>query len=194
MLKKFLFFLAIGSFGVALAQEAAAPAAPPAEGAPKPPPAAEARQPRPRGGERNLNRSIGNNDLFVERMRIISEKLFQKYDVDGDGTLDEAEKAALQKDLTTVEEFLAIGNIFQIRQLQAADSDGDFKLSDEEIEKLDMQKIRESTMPRNRSQAPGRRDADQGGGRPNRGGGRQRGPAAPVPAPAPAPEAPEAAK
>ncbi|NLZ63345.1 MAG: hypothetical protein GX902_06005 [Lentisphaerae bacterium] len=180
MLKKLLTLLTISALGTVIAQEAtpAAPAeaAKPAEVAQpaevtQPAEASQTavpRQQRNRGGQRNFNRGGAgdNKDLFVERMQSVSAKLIAKYDADADGVLNDTEKAALQKDLKTVEEFMEIANIFQIRQLQAADLDGDFILSEEEIEKLDMQKIRQSVMPRNRQLPPGRREP--GPNRPNR--------------------------
>lgn len=177
MLKKLLTLLIICALSAVMAQEAAP--APPAADDAKPAEGKPAREQR-RTRSAEHNRGGGNTEFFVSRMRAVSEKIIKKYDLDGDGKLSDTEKAALQKDLKTVEEFMEIANIFQVRQLQAADTDGDFCISDEEAEKIDLQKIRESAMPRNRLQGPGRQAPDQVGPK----GRRQKA--------APAPDAPAA--
>ena len=138
-MKKFLTMTALLISGLLLAEEA--PAKEKAADVAKPvaPPQMQ------REGRRGGNPQMQEN--MIKRMRESSAVLLKKYDADGDGKLNDAEKAALEKDMKLVEELFPLSITY--KRMKVIDKDGDLVISDEEAANIDMEAIREN-MQRNR--------------------------------------------
>jgi hypothetical protein len=135
VMKKLLTLSALLIGGLLLADEAAADKGKTAE---------EAKPARPvmqRGGNPQVR------EAMIERLREGAATLLKKYDADGDGKLNEAEKAALEKDMQLVEELFPLSVTY--KRLQIIDKDGDLQISDEEAANVDMDALR-GNMQRNR--------------------------------------------
>jgi len=150
-MKKFLTMTALLISGLLLAEEAAT--APAKDKAPEAKPVAPPQMQRE--GGRGGNPQMQEN--MIKRMRENASLLLKKFDADGDGKLNDAEKAALEKDMKLVEELFPLSITY--KRLKVVDKDGDLQISDEEAANIDMGSIREN-MQRNR---PGMRPE-----RPNR--------------------------
>ena len=79
---------------------------------------------------------------IIKRMRENAAALLKKYDADGDGKLNEAEKAALEKDMKLVEELFPLSVTY--KRMQVIDKDGDLVISDAEAANIDMEAIRQN--------------------------------------------------
>lgn len=114
-------------------------------------PAEQAAGPR-RGGRAADGRARRNpqqmRENFISRLREDANELVKRYDADGDGVLNEAEKAAMEKDMKLVEELFQLSNSY--RRILLIDKDGDFVITDEEAASADLNALR---------QAGGRRDS-----------------------------------
>lgn len=173
-MKKILMLGLMGACCMGFAQDAVPADAPP-------PPAGRRGGPGP------------NAPAFIERLQSSAKELLALYDKNGDGKLDEAEKAAMDKELTDIEEKARLARFYQ--QIKAIDTDGDMVISPEEAAEApaklqEMQRKRMEEMRRNRPERPGRPGAPGEGERgPRR---RQGPPAPPAEAEQPAPPAPPA--
>jgi hypothetical protein len=131
---------------------------------------------------------------FIERLQTSAKELLALYDKNGDGKLDEAERAAMEKEFADIEEKARLARFYQ--QIKAIDSDGDMVISAEEAEaapaKLrELQRTRMEEMRRNRPERPERPTRTARPARPADGErGQRRRPGAPA---ADAPPAPPAA-
>ena len=132
-MKKLLALSALLLAGLLLADEGAADKEKAAEAAK---PARPAVQREGRGG--------GNNpqvrEAMIARLREGTATLLKKYDADGDGKLNEAEQAALEKDMQLVEELFPLSVTY--KRLKIVDKDGDLQISDEEAANIDMEALR----------------------------------------------------
>lgn len=147
-MKKFLLLTAMLLSGFMLA-EAAAPEKEKAAAAEKPVVQPQMRRERERKGG-----APAMQENMIKRMRENAAVLLKKYDADGDGKLNETEKAALEKDMKLVEELFPLSITY--KRVKLVDKDGDLQISDEEAANMDLGAMREN-MQRNR-----------GGVRPNR--------------------------
>ncbi len=98
------------------------------------------RQQMQREGRRGANPQMQEN--IIKRMRENADALLKKYDADGDGKLNDVEKAALEKDMKLVEELFPLSITY--KRLKLIDKDGDFQISDEEAANIDLEAIREN--------------------------------------------------
>lgn len=172
-MKKILMLGLMGACCMGFAQDAAPVAAPAAPAAP--PPVAGRRGP-------------GGAAALLERLQGTAKELVALYDKNGDGKLDEAEKAAMDKDLADVEAKARLARFYQ--QLKVVDTDGDMVISPEEQaeapKKLsEFQRTRMEEMRRQRPEGPGEGDR---GPRRRQGPPREGEQAPPPPPPAPAAE------
>jgi hypothetical protein len=111
----------------------------------------------PRQMKRQERRGGGNPQIrenMVRRLRDGAAELLKRYDADGDGKLNEAEKAALEKDMKLVEELFPLSVTY--RRLKVVDKDGDMQISDEEAANIDMEALRESMQQNRRGMRPER--------------------------------------
>lgn len=167
-MKKILMLGLLGACCLGFAQDAAPADAPP------PPPAARqdgpGRGPGPGGAE------------FVERLQTFAKELVALYDQNGDGKLDEAEKAAMEKELADIERKARLARFYP--QIKAIDTDGDMIISPEEAAESQT-KLREFQRQRmeERRNRPGA-DERGPGNRPPRPRGDRRIPPPPPPPPA----------
>ncbi|MDD3952570.1 MAG: hypothetical protein PHY82_01495 [Lentisphaeria bacterium] len=138
-MKKFLTMTALLISGLLLAEEAPAKEKVADVAKPVAPPQMQ------RAGRRGGNPQMQEN--MIKRMRENAAALLKKYDADGDGKLNDAEKAALEKDMKLVEELFPLSITY--KRMKVIDKDGDLVISDEEAANIDMEAIREN-MQRNR--------------------------------------------
>jgi len=99
----------------------------------------------PRQMQRQERRGGGNPQIrenMIRRMREGAAELLKRYDADGDGKLNEAEKAALERDMKLVEELFPLSGTY--KRLKVVDKDGDMQISEEEAANIDMEALRES--------------------------------------------------
>lgn len=141
-MKKFLTMTALLISGLLLAEEVPAAAEEKAADTAKP-----AGQQRIQPGGRHRGAAPQIQENMIKRMRESASVLLKKYDADGDGKLNDAEKAALAKDMKLVEELFPLSITY--KRIQVIDKDGDLQISEEEAANIDMEAIRES-MGRNR--------------------------------------------
>lgn len=176
-MKKILMLGLMGACCMGFAQDAVPADAPP-------PPAGRRGGPGP------------NAPAFIERLQSSAKELLALYDKNGDGKLDEAEKAAMDKELTDIEEKARLARFYQ--QIKAIDTDGDMVISPEEAAEApaklqEMQRKRMEEMRRNRPERPDRPGRPGAPGEGERGPRRRQGPPAAGEQPAPpAPPAPPA--
>lgn len=134
-MKKFLTLVALLIGGLLLAEEAPAKEK-----------AVEEVKPAARPQMRREGRRAGGNpqmqENMIKRMRENAAVLLKRYDADGDGKLNDAEKAALEKDMKLVEELFPLSVAY--KRLKVIDKDGDLQISEEEAANIDMEAIRES--------------------------------------------------
>ncbi|NMA45729.1 MAG: hypothetical protein GX945_04135 [Lentisphaerae bacterium] len=187
-MKKILLLGLMGACCLGFAQDAAAPA-----DAPPPPPAA--RQGGPGRGP-GRGQGPGGAPAFIERLQTSAKEILALYDLNGDGKLDEAEKAAMEKEFADIEKKARLARFYP--QIKAIDTDGDMVISPEEAAEAPV-KLREHQQKRiqerqNRPDRPGEGDRRpprrQGPPRGPRGAG-QRGDNGQPPPPPPAPPAQE---
>jgi hypothetical protein len=114
----------------------------------------------PPAGRRGGPRGIA--PAFIERLQSTAKELLALYDKNGDGKLDEAEKAVMDKELADAEAKARLARFYQ--QIKAIDSDGDMVISAEESAEApakmqEFQQKRMEEMRRNRRPgAPGEGD------------------------------------
>lgn len=131
-----------------------------------------------------------NAPAFIERLQSSAKELLALYDKNGDGKLDEAEKAAMDKELADIEVKARLARFYQ--QIKAIDTDGDMVISPEEAAEAPtkLQEFQRKRMEEMRRNRPGRPGAPGEG---ERGPRRRQGPPAAGEQPAPpAPPAPPA--
>jgi len=162
-MKKFLLLTVMLLSGLLLAEGLAPEKGKDAAGGPDGQP-----QMRPERGRRGGAPAMKEN--IIKRMRESAATLVKKYDADGDGKLNETEKAALEKDMKLVEELFPISITY--KRLKVIDKDGDLQISDEEADNLDMEAIREKmqrnrgNMGPNRPERPAPRNPNNKNGKP----------------------------
>lgn len=183
-MKKILLLGLMGACCLGFAQDVA-----PADAPPPPPPAA-----RPGGPGRGPGRGQGPGGApaFIERLQTSAKEILALYDLNGDGKLDEAEKAAMEKEFADIEKKARLARFYP--QIKAIDTDGDMVISPEEAAEAPT-KLREHQQKRiqERQNRPG---VDERGPRnrpprPPRGAGQRGGNGQPPPAPPPVPPPPQ---
>lgn len=113
--------------------------------------------PKKEGGAGRADRPNRPNrpggEMMVNRLKENAAKIVQKFDKDGDGQLNDAEKAEAEKQMAEAEEAFRLVQAYKI--VKALDADGNFVLSDEELAELPkkMQELRQ--------QAPGLQGAGE---------------------------------
>lgn len=117
--------------------------------------AEKAVKPRPRP------RRPQTQTVMMERLRENAALLLKRYDSDGDGKLNDEEKAALEKEMQLVEELFPLSVAY--RRLKIVDKDGDFVISDEEAASVDMDTLREQGGFRSQRGGQGGRGGQRGG-------------------------------
>jgi len=137
IMKKILTLLAFTCLGIAIAQEAPAPA----PAAPPPPQANQQLPPPPNGkpgqpGNRPNHANMREQMLERQRKRLetSAKEIIEAYDTNKDGKLDEAEKAAMKAEFAKVEKITRLARDYRI--IERLDANGDMVLTPEEFEKL----------------------------------------------------------
>ncbi len=187
-MKKILTMLTFACLGIAIAQEApapaAAPAAPPAPPANQqvpPPPAGKPGQPGNRPDHANMREQMLERQK--KRLDVAAKEIVEAYDTNKDGKLDEAEKAAMKADFAKVEKTARLARDYRI--IERLDANGDMVLTAEEFEKLPQTFGRDGMRPPMGGPRPprdGNRPPRGGGQRPPRQPGEVKNPDAPAPA------------
>lgn len=160
-MKKYLFLIFCCVSALLFAQEAK-----PAENEAETKAEAEKAPARPAGRQRPQMQAV-----MIERLRENAAALLKRYDADGDGKLNEEEKAALEKEMQLVEELFPLSVAY--KRLKIVDKDGDFVINDEEAAAIDMSALREQAGGFRGGERTPRGEGRQGARQGRQGGGAQ---------------------